>query len=204
MFDAMDVARRLVRVGYDPVCPRESVLVCPLRLQKFLYYCQGWALGLTGRPLFRQPLEAWTYGPVVADVYEAFRGKRDGINPEQAGEPRCDLPPAESALVEMVWREYARYTPRQLVEMTHAEPAWCEARNGLPPDAPSSEPLSHATMTTYFRDLARKRAARAVPRGYPALDPVAVWEAEEELERTGVAGTPAADVFGKLLAEAGE
>lgn len=204
MFDAMDVARHLIRLGYDPDCPDESVLVCPLRLQKFLYYCQGWALGLLGRPLFRQPLEAWTRGPVVADVYERFKGTRDGITPDRAGDAGAALPPAAAALIEMVWREYACYTPGQLVEMTHREPAWQEARRGLPPDAKSSAPLSPGTMADYFRALARKRAEHATRPGFPPLDPAAVWKAEEEIERTGAAGTPAAEVFGKLLAEAGE
>jgi uncharacterized phage-associated protein len=204
MFDAMDVARRLIRVGYDPDAPDESVLVCPLRLQKLLYYCQGWALGLLDRPLFRQPLEAWTRGPVVAEVYERFKGKRDGITPEQAGELTRGLSASEVSLVEMVWREYAGYKPSQLIAMTHAEPAWREARGDLASDVYSSTALSHNTMANYFRELARKRAERLVPLDFPTFDPVAVWKAEEELERTGGTGTPAADVFGKLLAEAGE
>jgi uncharacterized phage-associated protein len=204
MFDAMDVARHLIRLGYAPECPAESVLISPLRLQKLLYYCQGWSLGLRGRPLFRQPLEAWKRGPAVAEVYERFQDTRDGLTPERAGEPTADLPTADAALVEMVWREYARYTPDELCEMTHDEPAWREARGNLPPTEPSSAHLSTETMANYFRDLARKRAAHATRPGFPVLDPVAVWKAEDELERTGGAGTPAAEVFGKLLAEAGE
>ena len=56
--------------------PDESVLVSPLRLQKLLYYCQGWSLALLGRPLFRQPIEAWMNGPVVKDVYQKATGDR--------------------------------------------------------------------------------------------------------------------------------
>jgi uncharacterized phage-associated protein len=204
MLDAMDVARHLIRVGYDPACPDESVLICPLRLQKLLYYCQGWSLGLLGRPLFRQPLEAWTRGPVVAEVYERFKGTRDGITPERAGAATATLPAGEAAIVEMVWREYACYTPGQLVEMTHSEPAWREARGDLAPTDHSSALLSSETMANHFRDLGRKRAGRSVPPGFPALDPAEVWRAEEELARTGGTGTPAAEVFGRLLEEAGE
>ena len=204
MLDAMDVARHLIRLGYDPECPDESVLISPLRLQKLLYYCQGWALALLGRPLFRQPLEAWKRGPVVVEVYEKFQGTRDGLTPERAGTTTTLLPAAEAALVEMVWREYARYTPEELCEMTHAEPAWLEARRDLPPDAQSSERLAEATMANHFREEAQKRTSRSAPTGLPALDPVAVWKAEYERERTPGAGVPAADVFGQLLAEAGE
>src|SRR5437764_14498245 len=118
MLDAIDIARYLVRVGYDPETPGESVLICPLRLEKLLYYCQGWSLALLGRPLFRQPLEAWAKGPVVRDVYEMFRASRDGITPEQAGTPAATLSATEAALVEMVWREYACLPPGRLVQMT--------------------------------------------------------------------------------------
>src|SRR5688500_4137992 len=152
MIDAMDVARHLIRLGYDPECPDESVFISPLRLQKLLYYCQGWSLGLLGRPLFPQPLEAWKRGPVVAEVYEKFQGTRDGITPERAGGVTPSLSSADAALVEMVWREYAKYTPEELCEMTHAEPAWREARGDLPPEAQSSAQLSTETMASYFRE----------------------------------------------------
>jgi uncharacterized phage-associated protein len=204
MLDAIDVARHLIRVGYDPAHPDESVLICPLRLQKLLYYCQGWSLALLGRPLFRQPLQAWARGPVVPEVYAQFQGHRDGITPERAGGPAAPLPATEAALVEMVWREYAGYTPGQLVQMTHAEPAWREARGDLAPTAQSSAPLSATTMRAHFQAVARQRAERATPPGFPALDPAVAWRADEERERTGGAAIPASEVFDRLLAEAGE
>jgi len=204
MLDAMDVARHLVRVGYDPDCPEESVLICPLRLQKLLYYCQGWALGLLDRQLFRQPIEAWVKGPVVREVYEQFEGTRDGITPDRPGQPAAALSPTEAALLVMVWREYASIPPGRLIEMTHAEPPWKEARGDLPPDAKSSAQLSLGTMARYFRGKGRETASCLQAAGYPAIDPAAAWRAEEEFERLGGQGTTAADVFGPLLAEAGQ
>ncbi len=204
MLDAIDVARRLIQFGYDPTCPAESVLISPLRMQKLLYYCQGWSLALLGRPLFRQPLEAWVRGPVVVDVYERFKGTRDGLTPERAGEPCGELSATDAALIEMVWREYACYTPSQLVNMTHAEPAWREARGGIAANAYSSATLSQETMASHFRDVAQKRSERASRLGFPSIDPTAVWQAEEEADRAGGNGISAADLFGKLLAEAGE
>lgn len=196
MSDAMDVARHLIGVGYDATVPDESVLVCPLRLQKLLYYCQGWSLALLGRPLFAEPIEAWEHGPVVRDVYDRFRGGRDGITPDRAGPSAGLLSATEAALVETVWREYAGCTPRQLVDMTHDEPAWKEARG-------SAASLSHDTMRAHFGGVLRQKAAQVARPGYPVLDPSAVWRAEEAIERSGGTGTPAADVFGPLLADVG-
>ena len=194
MSDVMDVARHLIGVGYDLSAPDESVLVCPLRLQKLLYYCQGWSLALLGRPLFAQPIEAWEHGPVVRDVYERFKGGRVGITPDQVGPSVGKLTATEAALVETVWKEFAGCTPRQLVDMTHDEPAWKEARG-------SSASLSHDTMRGHFAAVLREMAARATRPGYPVLDPADVWRAEEAVERSGGTGTPAAEVFGPLLAE---
>ena len=197
MLDARDVARHLVRMGYSPDSPEESVLLCPLRLQKFLYYCQGWGLALFGEPLFRQPIEAWPKGPVVADVYRMFSGKRDGITPAEAGEPSEPIPETVAELLRMVWREYAKFTPSDLVTMTHQEPAWKDARAGLEPEARSSNVLSADTMKGFFAEAARK----AVPASkYPMPDPAEVWQADLEFERSGGRGVPLADAIRRAKA----
>jgi uncharacterized phage-associated protein len=194
MADARDVARFLIGVGFDPAAPDESVLVCPLRLQKLLYYCQGWCLALLDRPLFAQPIEAWTNGPVVKDVYQLFAGQRCGITPDVAGEPTAPLTATEAALVRMVWSEYARHTPGELVRMTHEEPAWKEARGDLPPEAHSSAPLSTDTMTRHFSEAARRTAR-------PGFDPVADWRADEQWERAGWPTISADDLHVELFGE---
>jgi len=39
-----------------------------LKLQKLLYYCQGYFLAFNGEPLFKEEIAAWTCGPVVPSV----------------------------------------------------------------------------------------------------------------------------------------
>lgn len=41
-------------------------------LIQYVYLAHGWTLGYTGEPLIKDPVEAWTLGPVVPAVYEAF------------------------------------------------------------------------------------------------------------------------------------
>ena len=178
MYDARDIADYLVRIGHSPDSPAESVHVCPLRLQKLLYYCQGWHLGLFGRPLFRQPIEAWKDGPVVRSVYRLYAGSFMPIIPATL-EVVLTLPESIQSLIRMVWGEYSRYTPPELVRRTHEEPAWKQARGGLPDDAYSDVELSLGTMAEYFRGVAREVAT---VRGYPVPDPVDVWQADEEAD----------------------
>ena len=48
-----------------------------LKLVKLVYIAHGWHLGLydeIDRPLIREDVEAWKYGPVVRSVYDAFKG----------------------------------------------------------------------------------------------------------------------------------
>src|SRR5689334_12279943 len=63
---AMDVAKFLI---YLSACEDEPDYVSHLRLQKLLYYVQGWSLALRGKPMFVERIEAWAHGPVVKNVY---------------------------------------------------------------------------------------------------------------------------------------
>lgn len=44
-----------------------------LKLQKLLYFAQGFVLASREQPLFEERIEAWTYGPVVPEVYRRFK-----------------------------------------------------------------------------------------------------------------------------------
>ena len=45
-------------------------LMSNLKLQKMLYYEQGFHLAAFDTPLFDENIEAWMFGPVVPEVYE--------------------------------------------------------------------------------------------------------------------------------------
>lgn len=47
-----------------------------MKLQKLLYYAQGWHLALKGDALFDERIEAWPHGPVVPPVYGTFKHYR--------------------------------------------------------------------------------------------------------------------------------
>ena len=51
----------------------------PMQVLKLVYLSHGWVLGIHNEPLIGEPVEAWTYGPVVPSVY--FTYKRFGRNP---------------------------------------------------------------------------------------------------------------------------
>src|SRR5271163_1555007 len=70
MSTAMKVALHLVNLANSG---EEPDPLTHLRLQKLLYYAQGWYLGIFGRALFTNRIEAWRHGPVVPDVYKELK-----------------------------------------------------------------------------------------------------------------------------------
>ena len=44
-----------------------------LKLQKLVYYAQGFHLALFDRPLFNEEVKAWMHGPVVPDLYHEYK-----------------------------------------------------------------------------------------------------------------------------------
>jgi uncharacterized phage-associated protein len=53
-----------------------------MKLQKLLYYAQGFAMVILGKPLFDEDFEAWDYGPVLRAVYDKFKGYGSGALPK--------------------------------------------------------------------------------------------------------------------------
>jgi hypothetical protein len=49
--------------------------ISTMKLQKLVYFAQGWSLGLTGKPLFDDESEAWASGPASPALYGLHRGE---------------------------------------------------------------------------------------------------------------------------------
>ena len=60
-------------------CNEHGDVLTNLKLQRMLYYVQGWHLGLYGSPLFDEPFEAWIHGPVIPEIYRHYQAF--GFNP---------------------------------------------------------------------------------------------------------------------------
>jgi uncharacterized phage-associated protein len=120
-----------------------------LKLQKLLYYGQGWYLALNGgQSLFDDQIEAWVHGPVVPIVFRKYRDFKWSKLPAQT--PLNDLPSNVSEHIDEVLSVYGHLSPWDLERMTHSEDPWKEARGMLPPDMPSNVPITHESMTRYF------------------------------------------------------
>jgi uncharacterized phage-associated protein len=101
-----------------------------LRLNKLLYFIHGWGLTSRADGLVRNHFLAWTHGPVVRPVYDAFKPFGDDPITEPAkyldyitGQNRAvaydDIAPDDATVIDRVFRSYDRFTTGQLVTMSH-------------------------------------------------------------------------------------
>ncbi len=144
---AHDAARVILHIAHS-----SGKDVTNLKLQKLLYYCQGWYLAIMKQPLFREDIEAWVHGPVVPSVfrsYKSFRWKSlPDPGPSEIGEVN-DAWPAKDCIAEVL-DAYIELTGPQLESLTHSEGPWKQARAGLAQDAPSTAVITHESMREFF------------------------------------------------------
>ncbi len=100
-----------------------------LKLQKLVYYVQGFSVVLLGRPLFQEVIEAWPHGPVVPKLYNKYSNfGAKIIDQAQDGTPD-NLTIEEKALIDDVFSVYGEYSASKLRNLTHNETPWMEAEN---------------------------------------------------------------------------
>lgn len=113
----------------------EEVPMTQMKLQKMVYFLYGEYLLTTGEPLFGERFEMWRYGPVISDIYQAF--KRYGARPIKGymsdvnGEYRRLLVEDDLDLLNCfsrIWQRYKGKSGIELSNLTHqARSAWYAA-----------------------------------------------------------------------------
>lgn len=119
-YNAIDIAKKIVcRTDVE-----HGDTISNLKLQKLLYYMQGFHLAFFNAPFFNEQIEAWTYGPVVPVVFQEFkRYKQRSINPANYSDVLV-LEDDEQKMFDMVYDEYSRFSAVALMNMTHTEGPW--------------------------------------------------------------------------------
>ena len=129
--DSRAVANRFVELAQGAGEP-----VTIMQLVKWVYLAHGWHLGFNdGKPLICHDVEAWRHGPVVPEVYNAFRPQGIAVyHPALREEPphnpyASDFSPEEDKLIGDVFRAYSKISAFALSALTH-EPGtpWHQVR----------------------------------------------------------------------------
>lgn len=103
--------------------------VTNLKLQKILYYVQGYFLAKFDRPLFPDDIQAWNFGPVVPNVYYHFSkfGPEILCPAEKEDLEGCNLSQDERELIDRVINQKLQCSASALVKATHNEEPWLQA-----------------------------------------------------------------------------
>ncbi|WP_290741039.1 Panacea domain-containing protein [Fibrobacter sp. UBA3718] len=141
---ALQIANRLIKFA-ELDTANGGELLSNLKLQKLLYYEQGFHLALFNSPLFSDDIEAWMYGPVVPSVYDYYKKfGSNGIVLED--DPQLiQLTPQEEDLLFQVYERYKSYSAIGLMDLTHGESPWI---NAVPHDRGTV--ISNESMRTFF------------------------------------------------------
>lgn len=125
-----------------------------MKLQKLVYYSQAWSLVWDDEPLFAERIRAWANGPVVRELYAKHAGKFkvSRISGGNVGRLRAH----QRDTIDVVIGFYGKKTAQWLSDLTHMEAPWKDAREGLPPTAPSDAEITLASMAEYYGSLAPK------------------------------------------------
>ena len=138
MLSVFDVADYFLAQASDEA----GDLMSNLKLQKLVYYAQGLHLALYDEPLFNEPIEAWTHGPVVRALYDRFRSYGAGAIPPPDSLDLGKFDCRTRELLDEVYGVYGQFSAWKLREMTHCEPPWR--------DTPNLEAISPVKLHDYF------------------------------------------------------
>lgn len=132
---AIDISRYIINKCHDL-----DISISNLKLQKLLYFSQGFSLALLNKPLFEEDIEPWDFGPVVPEVYREY--KMYGANDIPRIKSYCDFDfdsdtflclvdfdedifsEDQKLIMDSVVKQFGKYSANALVTITHEQSPW--------------------------------------------------------------------------------
>lgn len=116
MHDSVTVANKFLEIAKG-----RGDAITPMQLLKLVYIAHGWTLGLYGRPLIRDEVQAWQYGPVIPRLYNATRKFKSQPVEGPLSVTRDDTPldGQESHVISQVYDIYGAMSGLALSRLTH-------------------------------------------------------------------------------------
>ena len=150
----------------------------PLKIQKLVYFANGWHLALRNSPIIDEQIEAWPYGPVIPSLYRAFReygdqpitGRAKRVVTEfhdtwtmshSTFQPSIDdergwRSEFTKTFLDRIWDTYDPYTAIQLSNMTHQEGTpWHTVFVEYNGEIPKGTDIPQSLMKEYFLEQSK-------------------------------------------------
>lgn len=122
-----------------------------MKLHKLVYYSQAWSLVWDDEPLFNDRIEAWANGPVIRELFAYHIGSYS-ISKIVVGNPAV-LSTKQKQTIDAVLEYYANKPSQWLVELSHMEAPWKNARKGLSPTERGHNEIPQESIVEYYSSL---------------------------------------------------
>lgn len=154
---AIDVAKYLIDVNEQKNSDDESNSLSKLKLQKLLYYSQGYYLALYDKPLFDEEIRAWEHGPVVKEVYDHFKNLNGNIIPASREnipneQELKNMSSEQQEIINEVYELMGQYSAWKLREKTHSESPWLETYDEKNKMNDEKNIISKEKIKKYFKN----------------------------------------------------
>jgi uncharacterized phage-associated protein len=151
-YPASLIAYAFVKKGID-----EGKFVTQMKLQKLVYFAQGYHLAKYNEPLIKENFQAWKYGPVVPEIYEDFKlyGSKlitdtASFLPAGTDQKRYLLDTTAIDSIQYTWNVLKDYSAMALSNWTHQpRTPWSNVYN----PAEKSTPINNNDIQKYFEGL---------------------------------------------------
>lgn len=140
MLTCFDVAKYFLSLTNED----EGDLISNLKLQKLVYYAQGFHLALYDVSLFEEDIYAWVHGPVVPELYHEYKVYGSGHVPRPEEFDFSVLDKNTRELLDEVYDTFGQFSAWKLRNMTHEEPPWRDASD-------RREVITHESLKEYFK-----------------------------------------------------
>ncbi len=122
VYNALDVAEYVIQH-----CHEIGTTVSNLKLQKILYFLQAEFVVTKKEPCFWQQIEAWSFGPVVPEVYHEYKIYGGAAIPYIGGSEALSLTQNDRSHIDKMVEECSKYSAADLVRITHKQAPWADA-----------------------------------------------------------------------------
>lgn len=103
-------------------------LLTKLKLQKLLYYAQGFYFAFYNKKLFKDKIIHMPYGPAVESMLKKLKDVNHPL--EDLNVDIKDLPEDVISILELVYDKLGQYSAYKLVQLTHEEDPWINTEQG--------------------------------------------------------------------------
>ncbi|MDE6917370.1 MAG: DUF4065 domain-containing protein [Lachnospiraceae bacterium] len=119
-------------------------------LQKLVYYCQAWSLGIYRTAFIKDTFKDYANGPVNKRLFDTHRGRR--IVKKEDYEMTHSFSESEKRHMDNVIDTYGNEDGDTLRQYTHEERPWKETRGTLSDGESDNKDIAESLMMEYYHN----------------------------------------------------